>query len=206
MKNTLLLLFIALITACNSTKKPVENISKTPKKIEQKVKPKPQEIKRIKARKAIATKNDRGYLIGITDKNAFKDDAYKYWFEDRYSEYETNKELIAKIKPIINNFSIKGFMGTWCGDSRRELPRFYKILEETGFNEEYFELIAVGRSKKTPDNLQEGLDIIRVPTFIFYKNGKEIGRFVEYPRESLEKDILKILTEQPYKHSYDRSK
>lgn len=206
MKKILLLLFVAFIAACNSTKKPVENTPKTPEKIEQKTNPKPQEIKRVKARKAIATKNDRGYLIGITDKNAFKDDAYKYWFEDRYSEYETNKELIAKIKPIINNFSIKGFMGTWCRDSRRELPRFYKLLEETGFNEEYFELIAVGRSKKTPDNLQEGLDIIRVPTFIFYKNGKEVGRFVEYPRESLEKDILKILTEQPYKHSYDRTK
>lgn len=204
MKKILLLLFVALIAACNSTKQPVENTPKTPEKIELKVKP--QEIKRVKARKAIATKNDRGYLIGITDKNAFKDEAYKYWFEDRYNEYETNKELIAKIKPIINNFSIKGFMGTWCGDSRRELPRFYKILEESGFNEEYFELITVGRSKKTPDNLQEGLDIIRVPTFIFYNNGKEVGRFVEYPRESLEKDILKILTEQPYKHSYDRTK
>ena len=97
-------------------------------------------------------------------------------------------------------------MGTWCGDSKRETPRFYKILEETNFDENYFELITVNRSKKTPDNLQEGFNIIRVPTFIFYKEGKEVGRYVEYPRETLEKDILKIVTGQAYKHSYDKSK
>ncbi|MCB0473638.1 MAG: thioredoxin family protein, partial [Flavobacteriaceae bacterium] len=65
------------------------------------------------------------------------------------------------------------------------------------------ELITVDHSKKTPDNLQEGLNITNVPTFIFYKKGKEIGRFVEYPRETLEKDILAIISGQPYKHSYE---
>ena len=40
----------------------------------------------------------------------------------------------------------------------------------------------------------------------FYKDGKEIGRYVEYARVSLEKDILKIVSGLPYKHSYDRSK
>ena len=64
----------------------------------------------------------------------------------------------------------------------------------------------MGRNKKTPDNLQEGFDLIRVPTFIFFKNGKEVGRFVERPRETLEKDMLKILKGEPYKHAYDNSK
>ena len=96
-------------------------------------------------------------------------------------------------------------MGTWCGDSKREVPRFYKILDETNFDQDDFELITVNRRKKTPDNLQEGYNIIRVPTFIFYKDGEEVGRYVEYPRETLEKDILKIVTGEPYKHSYDRS-
>ena len=71
------------------------------------------------------------------------------------------------------------------------------------FNYKNLELVAVDRSKKTPDNLQEGFNIIRVPTFIFYKNGEEIGRFVEYPRETVEEDILKIVSGEPYKHSYE---
>jgi thioredoxin-related protein len=63
-------------------------------------------------------------------------------------------------------------------------------------------MIVLNRAKETPNNLQEGYNITNVPTFIFYKKGKEIGRFVEFPRETLEKGILKIVSGKPYKHSY----
>ena len=95
-------------------------------------------------------------------------------------------------------------MGTWCGDSRREVPKLYKVLEQVNFNMDNLEMVALDRSKRTPDNLQKGYNIIRIPTFVFYKNGKEIGRFVEYSRETLERDILKILTTKTYKHSYQK--
>jgi thiol-disulfide isomerase/thioredoxin len=98
-------------------------------------------------------------------------------------------------------------MGTWCGDSKRETPRFFKIMEQADFDfDKNFKLIALNRLKRTPDNLQADYNIIRIPTFIFYRQGKELGRYVEYPRESMEKDILKILEGKPYKHSYDRNK
>ncbi|UAN00093.1 thioredoxin family protein [Polaribacter litorisediminis] len=203
MKNTFLLLLIVLGLACNSSKTTAEKKIVIENKTENIIKIK--EIVRQKAKPITAQKNDRGYLIGIANKSSFADASFKPWFDSRYNEYKTDQEIIEKLKKEINKFTIKGFMGTWCGDSRRETPRFYKILEETGFDETYFELITVGRNKKTPDNLQEGFNIIRVPTFIFFKDGKEVGRFVEYPRETLEKDILKIVTGQPYKHSYDKS-
>lgn len=197
MKNVFILLLITLIFSCNSSKKTIEN-----KKAEViKVK----EIIRVKAKEITAKKNERGYLIGIANKASFADTPFKSWFDSRYSEYKTDATIIEKLKPIINDFTIKGFMGTWCGDSKRGVPRFYKILEETGFDQSYFELVTVGRNKKTPDNLQEGFDLLRVPTYIFFKDGKEVGRYVERPRETLEKDILKILTGKPYKHSYDKS-
>ncbi len=198
MKNVFIFFLSIALFSCNANKKIVE--TKTVKK------PVKKEIIRTLATAASAKKNNRGYLIGFADRESFKDDSYKSWFNSRYSEYNTDKALIEELKPIINNFSIKGFMGTWCGDSRRETPRFYKILEESGFDLKYFELVTVGRNKRTPDNLQEGFNLIRVPTFIFLKDGKEVGRFVEYPRETIEKDILKILTGKPYKHSYDKSK
>jgi thiol-disulfide isomerase/thioredoxin len=97
-------------------------------------------------------------------------------------------------------------MGTWCGDSKRETPHFYKILELADFNFKNLDLVTVNRSKKTPDNLQEGLNILRVPTFIFYKKGEEIGRYVEYAKESLEEDMLKIVSGAAYKNAYDESK
>jgi thiol-disulfide isomerase/thioredoxin len=194
MKNILILFSTIIFVACNSSKTSVENKKAAIK-----------EIVREKAKEVNAKKNDRGYLIGIANKESFMDASYKPWFDSRYSEYNTDKEVIAKLKEQINNYTIKGFMGTWCGDSKRGVPRFYKILEETGFDQDYFELITVGRNKKTPDNLQEGFDLLRVPTFIFMKDGKEVGRFVERPRETMEKDILKIVSGEPYKHSYDKS-
>lgn len=197
MKYTVLLFSTIFFMACNTSKSSVENKKVVINEVE--------EIVREKAAEVTAEKNDRGYLIGIANKESFADEAYKSWFDSRYEEYETDKEVIEQLKGEINNYTIKGFMGTWCGDSKRETPRFYKILDETDFNQDYFELIAVGRNKKTPDNLQEGYDLLRVPTFIFFKDGKEVGRYVEYPRETIEKDILKIISGETYKHSYDKS-
>jgi thiol-disulfide isomerase/thioredoxin len=194
MKNLIILFSTVILMACNSSKTTVENNSAEL-----------EEIVREKAKEVTAKKNDRGYLIGIANRDSFNYDPFKKWYDSRYAQYNTDKNVIGELKPLINNYTIKGFMGTWCGDSKRGVPRFYKILEETGFDQSYFELVTVGRNKKTPDNLQEGFDLIRVPTFIFFKNGKEVGRFVERPRETLEKDMLKILKGEPYKHAYDKS-
>lgn len=194
MKNLIILFSTVILMACNSSKTTVENNSAEL-----------EEIVREKAKEVTAKKNDRGYLIGIANRDSFNYDPFKKWYDSRYAQYNTDKNVIEELKPLINNYTIKGFMGTWCGDSKRGVPRFYKILEETGFDQSYFELVTVGRNKKTPDNLQEGFDLIRVPTFIFFKNGKEVGRFVERPRETLEKDMLKILKGEPYKHAYDKS-
>ena len=145
------------------------------------------------------------YLEGITSQDAFKEAPYNTWFNRNYEGYKLDEATVKEIKKNIKGVTLKAFMGTWCGDSRKEVPPFYKLLEEIGFDENDLEMIAVNRRKKTVDNLQEGFTIIRVPTYIFYKKDKEIGRYVEYARETLEKDILKILKGKPYKHSYDRS-
>ncbi|ARV07528.1 thiol reductase thioredoxin [Polaribacter sp. SA4-10] len=155
-------------------------------------------------KKVTAQKNKSGDLIGLVDKESFNQAPYSRWFNQRYDTYKPDAATVNALKEKLKGVKIKGFMGTWCVDSKRETPRFYKILEQADFNTKNFELITVNRSKKTPDNLQRGLTIKRVPTFIFYRDGKEIGRYVEYARESLEKDILKILSGQAYKHSYDK--
>ncbi len=153
-----------------------------------------------------ATKNASGDLIGITSRADFDQAPYASWFQRYSNSYNVDKPTVKKLKKALKNVTIKAFMGTWCGDSKRETPRFYKVLEAAEFDLKNLEMITVNRGKKTPDNLERGFNIFRVPTFIFYKNGKEIGRYVEYPRKSLEKDMLDILTGKPYKHSYDHSK
>lgn len=166
--------FVICFIACDSTKKQVIN----------------------------AKKNEKGHLVGLANKESFNQVPFNTWFNKNYDSYTPDATVVSEIKSNLKGVTVKGFMGTWCGDSKRETPKFYKILEQVGFDENNVAMATVNRTKKTPDNLQEGLNIIKVPTFVFYKGGEEIGRFVEYPRETLEKDILKIVSGQDYKHSY----
>jgi thiol-disulfide isomerase/thioredoxin len=146
--------------------------------------------------------NSKGNLVGISQKSDFQSGTFKTWFDNEYNGYTADNEVLENIKTNLNNITIKAFMGTWCGDSRREVPRFYKILNTLNFKTKNFEMIALDRSKQTPDNLQEGFNINYVPTFIFYKNNKEIGRIVESPIESLETDFLTIITGKSYTPNY----
>ena len=143
------------------------------------------------------------YLIGVQPKESFKQQPYAEWFTPNYNDAKLDASIIKKIKKHMKGVTIKAFMGTWCEDSQHEVPIFYKLMDAIDFDYKNLTMIGVNRSKETPDHLQEGLKITNVPTFIFYEKGKEIGRFVEYPRETLEKDVLKIVSGKPYKHSYE---
>jgi thioredoxin-related protein len=67
-----------------------------------------------------------------------------------------------------------------------------------------FQMIGITIGKKTPDNLQKGYAVKHTPTFIFYRDGKEIGRFVEHSKKIIEKDLLRILRGNNYKHPYQK--
>ncbi len=176
MKKIILIVIIGILTSCNAQQK------------------------------VTAVKNKSGDLIGFADRESFNQEPYKAWFDQKFDDYTPDQTTIEMLKKELKGVTIKGFMGTWCGDSKRETPRLFKILMLANFKMKKLELVTVNRGKKTPNNLQEGFNIMKVPTFIFYKKSKEIGRYVEYSRDNLEKDILKIVSGIPYKHSYDTSK
>ena len=150
-----------------------------------------------------AAKKNSTDLHWFINKASFNTIPYNRWFHQNMKTYRPDTLAINLLQKELKGIQIKGFMGTWCKDSKREIPHFFKILEQADFNLDKLELIAVDRNKKTSNNLQKGFNVIRVPTFIFYKKGKEIGRYVEYARESLEKDMLTIILKQPYKHPYE---
>ncbi|MDZ7613624.1 MAG: thioredoxin family protein [Flavobacteriaceae bacterium] len=142
--------------------------------------------------------------MGVINRENLLQDPYNSWFTPNYKGYVTDKEVMAQLSPLLQDITLKVFLGTWCGDSQDQIPLLYKILDEANFNTEHLEVISVNRSMSTPDDLQKGFNIERVPTIIVYKNGKEMGRFVEYPRKSVEADLLKIASGQDYKHVYEK--
>lgn len=143
-----------------------------------------------------------GMLMGKFDKADLEQATFSKWFNDGYNEFTPNAEAMTTIKENISDYEIIAFMGTWCPDSRRETPKVFKILEEAGYDMSKLTFYGVNRQKTTTDNIEKEFDLNRVPTVIFLKDGKEVNRFVEYPKESIEEDFAKIVSGKEYKNSY----
>lgn len=111
-------------------------------------------------------------------------------------QYQPDSSVIRALSEIKDKFEVKIFFATWCSDSRRELPAFFKILNASGLRSTIkTKLWAVDRKLKLDNDLALNNEIKRVATFIFYQNGKEIGRIVESPEALLlEQDVYDILT------------
>ncbi len=139
-------------------------------------------------------KNGKPMLIGHVEKTAFNDTSYSWWWNSEYGMYTVDTTTLANIKAPLSPISVKIVLGTWCSDSRREVPRFTKLMEHLKFDFKNISFICVNRNKETEaKNELSALKIEKVPTFIFYKDGTEIGRITESPTESLEKDLVKII-------------
>lgn len=138
-------------------------------------------------------KSGKPMLIGLCDRTAFVDSNFSWWFNSEYDNYTPDSTEVLKLSKVINDVKITIVMGTWCSDSRREVPRFLRILDRAMYNFQNLTLICVDRNKTAPDSLVEKLDIKLVPTFICIKDDKEIGRIVETPKETLEKDLASIV-------------
>ncbi|MBI5662326.1 MAG: thioredoxin family protein [Ignavibacterium album] len=141
----------------------------------------------------IDTVKNKKMLIGYCTREAFQDTAFKDWFDEQYNSYQPDYETIDQLEGKLDDVTITIVMGTWCSDSREQIPAFYKILDELNYPSDKVTLICVDRKKKGLSNEADGLNIELVPTIIFYRNGEEIGRIIETPQESLEKDLLGII-------------
>ena len=142
-------------------------------------------------------------IIGLFDRKELSNNPHAEWFDQNYSDYNFDQKTLDKLKPLFKDLEITVFMGTWCSDSRKEIPVFYKLIDKLNFDEKSIELIGMTLEKTTPDSLELNQNLINVPTFIFKKDGKEINRIVEFPLETIEKDILEILTTNNYQNPYD---
>jgi thiol-disulfide isomerase/thioredoxin len=146
-------------------------------------------------------------LLGVCSLAQLEKEPYADWYQPNFKGYLPNDQVISDLKKANpSQYTLKIFFGSWCGDTKRELPRMAKILERLSFPSKNLVLIGVDNSteeyKQSPQREEAGLNIYRVPTFIIYKNNKEVGRIVEYPTETLERDLLKIFSKQEYTPNY----
>lgn len=154
----------------------------------------------------IALPNNSTFLLGNIGMEQLKMGSYGLWFNTQYENYSADTSLIDRFKVKLSEHHLLLFLGTWCGDSKREVPRILKILDLANFPKERLTMVALDRRKdrykQGPNGEEKGWDIKRVPTLILVKNTSEVNRIVERPVDTLEEDLLAILCNLDYTPNY----
>jgi tetratricopeptide (TPR) repeat protein len=146
-------------------------------------------------------------LLGECNKEKLLQEPYGSWFNKNYADYKPDTLTCEILKSKLSGKKLVIFMGTWCGDSRREVPRIFKIFDYCGIKSSQIRLIMLSNQdsnyKQSPAHEERGLEIHRVPDLIVYKKKEEAGRIIESPIVSLEKDLLAITSNEKYIPNYE---
>ena len=118
----------------------------------------------------------------------------------RKNEYKPDATVVEMVQSYIREGDrVEVFMGTWCHDSQREVPKFLRVIDDlramgTQIPISFF---ALDRSKQKPAELTAGRSIEKVATFIYYRGDQELGRIVEKTHSSqFEDDLLALIAKQ----------
>lgn len=111
---------------------------------------------------------------------------------DEYDKYRPKLEIIRQIVRLLPTAQVQVVGASWCGDCRREIPRFAAVAERL----DGWSIELLGDDPAT----RERLEISRIPTFIVRSadGAQELGRIEESPSSgSLEDDLLAIAEAHP---------
>lgn len=118
-------------------------------------------------------------------------------YVQKQNEYQPDATVLEMMKPLVRpGDRVEVFMGTWCDDSQREVPKFLRIADDlkTQFGVQLpVRFVAVDKSKQQPAALLKGKSLAKVATFIYYRNGQELGRIEERPQGVFEDDLLALV-------------
>lgn len=129
----------------------------------------------------------------ITREDLLKDSAFQ-WFQENQAGYKPYAEAVSILKKHSDSIQLIAFSGTWCSDSKFVIPKFYVLLDSAGFPQQRLTMIGVDREKTTTSHLAEAFNITGIPTLIVMKNGKELGRVVEYGKYGMfDKELGEII-------------
>jgi len=130
-------------------------------------------------------------LVGHVTRAAVE--GYETWKTLRAQDYTPDPSAVRAIAERGRDVQVLLILATWCPDSKREVPRFFKILDQAGIGLERVTMVGVDRSKKDAEGLTVKHEVRRVPTFVFFRGDQEIGRVTEKATTTLENDMATIL-------------
>lgn len=134
-------------------------------------------------------------LIGSVHKSDLSGNPDFTWYAESQKIYPTpNADAVNALKRHKDDLYFIIFGGTWCEDTHFVLPKFFKIQEAADFPEDHMAIFALDRYKKMPIPIAEAMSVMNVPTIIVMKNGKELGRVVEYGKTGYwDKELAEVI-------------
>lgn len=149
------------------------------------------------AQKFIRETDKETGLVLLRGQITFEDianETHHAWFMKNAKRYEPNLDVIDELAPLLKKYHIVVFLGTWCGDTKDLLPKFYTTIRECNFDMNGVQLFGVNRAKEAINIESKLFNITRVPTFIVMDQYREVGRITEMVDKSIEEDLLRIVS------------
>lgn len=133
-------------------------------------------------------------LRGIINKYVVQNDTTYKWYNGSAASYKPDTATLSAFEKAKGKVQFVVFGGTWCEDTQFILPKFFKLQEMSGVADNAITFFGVNRNKKSLASITEAFNIVNVPTIIIMKDGKEIGRVVEYGKTGKwDKELADIL-------------
>jgi len=133
-------------------------------------------------------------LRGMINKYLVQNDTSFKWYNTNQKFYGPDSTTLNAMEKTRGKLQFVLFGGTWCEDTQFILPQFFKLQEMSGVPDSVITFFGVNRAKKSLANIADAFGITNVPTIIVMKNGKEMGRVVEYGKTGKwDKELAEIV-------------
>ena len=114
-------------------------------------------------------------------------------WEEVVASYIPDIDSLDILRSIDTPVQIEVYLGTWCSDSKDHVSAFFKILDMAD-NPQLIPLyIGLPKENDAREELVQGKNITRIPTFVVIVDGHEKGQIIEHPATSMEQDLVEII-------------
>jgi thiol-disulfide isomerase/thioredoxin len=144
----------------------------------------------------LATACKNHYLRGYYSRAEFLDSCR--WQHPVDTRYRAQAQWMDSLRSIPHDSAeVILFLGTWCSDSRKLVPKFLALQDSLPIRQ--LQIVAVDTTKRDSMGLHQLYRVDSVPTFIFFRAEREVGRLrVKPPKRkgqsrNLERELYYIL-------------
>ncbi len=136
------------------------------------------------------------FLLGPIEWDELED--LSGWREE-YDATTPDRAALERLGSAIESYRIVTVLGSWCHDSRREVPRLVKVLDQLETPVFTHEMIGVDRTRRIDDpevavfaGVERTVDLVAT-IVVFDTAGVELGRVVETAEKPIEELLVEFI-------------